>query len=233
MTTNFDPQLQVIAQLRETKGKESETLAKIAELEMVAGTDFTIIAKLNWEKAFVYQHLVMGQTDVGQNLKLMAESALKAHEIVEQNNLAELKGDDYRFLGRIYDYQKNYPLAQSYYQQALDFYTAKNDPHVLEIKGFLSYNLVCQNKIDEGMSSAEQTFTEFDQNSLKQSDYYTWAVWKSGIFPRIIQSLSSQKADFDKVKMADYLAKSEAILTNNYNFQFRLDEIAAAKNLLN
>ena len=227
MTTNIDSQLQEIAQLRETKSKEIETLAKITELESAVSADFTVLAKLNWEKAFVYQHLVMSQIDIDQNLKLMAESALKAHGIVEQNNLTELQGDDFRFLGRVYDYKKDYSQAEKYYQQALGYFQNQNDPRVLEIKGFMSANLINQGKIEPGLTLAKKTYSEFDQTPLKQSDFYTWAVWKTGIFPRVVKALIVQKVDFNKPEMKQFLETDQKLLLeSDKNFQYRLDEIA-------
>jgi hypothetical protein len=239
---NIETKLQEIASLREIKGRESDTLTMINALEpeVIASGDFTPLCHLYWERAFVYQHLVMSNIDVDANLQLMEEAAQKAHQLVTEHQLNELVGDDTRFLGRVYDSKKDYPQAEVYYRQALTFYEPTNHPRVLEIKGFLSANLVNQGKVEEGLALAKHTYTDFDQNTLKQSDYYKWAVWKTGIYPRIIKALVSQQAVFNHAEMISLLDESRLLLTNpqgdvtwgDKSFQFRLDEIDEAKKLL-
>lgn len=219
----IDESLSQIASFRETKGQETETLKLISELESKT-IDPVVLTKLFWEKAFVYQHLVMSKTDSELNLKLMEESALNAHKLVEQNNLVDLRGDDFRFLGRLADYSQKYSEAYDYYQQALEFFTVANSPRVLEIKGFLSANLVNQGRIEEGLNFAKETYQEFDESPLKEVDNYTWVTWKTGIFPRLVTALIKQEAEFDHEEIKKYLEASRTLFPN----QFRLDEINEA-----
>lgn len=222
---------ELLTKLRETKGQENQTLDYISQVLNLTQTQ---IAKLFFEKAFVYQHLVMSHTDVGNNLKLMEQSALDAHDIIVKHNLTDLLGDDLRFLGRVYDYNHDYPQAHTFYLQALDFYKKQNHPRVLEINAFICANLINQNKIDEGLSLAQKTYADFDQIPLKQSDFYTWAVWKTGIYPRIVKALINQKVNFDHNEIKNILQNDQKLLTSpNYNFCLRLDEIIEALNLLN
>lgn len=232
---NFEDKLSEISTLRETKSSETETLNKINEIweQVELEQDFATLAKLYWEKAFVYQHLVMNDVDNESNLKLMEESALAAHDLVVSNNLTDLFGDDFRFLGRINDYKGDYTGAFDYYQQALEFYQFKNDPRVLEINAFICANLICQNKVEDGLTLAKKTYTEFDNNPLKQSDFYTWAVWKTGIYPRVVKALISQNKTFDSFEMKNILQNDQKLLTDSdQNFQFRLNEISEALQLL-
>lgn len=233
--TNFDREIQQIQKLRETKGSEAETLSKINEIwpEIERENDFATLAKLYWEKAFVYQHLVMGHTDTEDNLKLMEQSALSAHDLVTKNNLSELQGDDLRFLGRIYDYKQDFKTAFDYYQQALNFYQSQDAPRILEINAFMSANLINQGKTNDGLNLAKKIYGEFENSPLKNSDFYTWAVWKTGIYPRMVQALVSKKVEFDHTEIKNYLENDQKLLLENEgNFQFRLDEISEALRLL-
>ena len=69
----------LLKELRETKGQEEQVLDYISQ---ALNLNYTQIAKLFIEKAFVYQHLVMSHIDEEINLKLMEESALNAHDII-------------------------------------------------------------------------------------------------------------------------------------------------------
>ena len=233
--TLFDQELQEIAKLREIKGQESQTLAKINSLipQVEAENDFIVLAKLFWEQAFVYQHLVMSHVNESINLKLMEESALNSHDIILKQNLTDLLGDDLRFLGRVYDYNRDYPQAYNFYQQALDFYQKQNNPRTLEINAFICANLIYQNKIDDGLALAKKTYAEFETCPLKQSDFYTWAVWKTGIYPRVIKALISQNQTFDSLEMKNILLNDQKLLMGEkFDFRFRLDEISEALDLL-
>ena len=222
--------LSQIATLRETKGKESETLRLISEVEV----------KLFWEKSLVYQHLVMSGVDAGQNLSKMAQAANDAHTLIAESRLSDFAGDDARFLGRVADYQQDYPAAEAHYLEAIEFYETVPSPRVYEIKSFLAANLVHQNKVAEGISLAKETFNQFQNDPLKYTDVYTWAVWQTGTYPRLVKALIDVKAEFDHAEMKSYLDQSEQILRDasqnatwgDKNFQFRLDEITQARQVL-
>ncbi|MFA7301251.1 MAG: hypothetical protein WC069_03005 [Candidatus Shapirobacteria bacterium] len=231
---NVDQELQEIQKLRETKGSETETLKKIDEFlpTVVDENNFAILAKLYFEKAFVHQHLVMSHQDEANNLKLMEESALKAHDIIVKQNLTDLLGDDTRFLGRVYDYKKDYPQAFNFYQQALSFYQKQNHPRVLEINAFICANLINQSKIEEGLALAKKTYVEFDNNPLKQSDFYTWTVWKTGIYPRVVNALATQGQNIDQQEIKNILLNDQKLLSESgLDFRIRLDEINEVLNL--
>lgn len=231
--------LSKIATLRETKGQEQKTLELIGQLESEPINVITKV-KLFWEKALVYQHLAMDNIDKTPNLIKMAESANQAHFLITNNNLTELFGDDFRFLGRVADYEQDYVDAEQYYEQAIVFYEQQNSPQIFEIKSFLSANYIRQNRVEEGKTLAKKVFNEFQNNDLKNQDVYTWAVWQTGTFPRIINALTDIKADFDHQEMKGYLNQSEQILRDasqhitwgDRNFQFRIDEINQARSLL-
>lgn len=232
---NFDIELQEISKLREIKGQETEVLKKIDILlpQVSSENDYSNQAKLFLEKAFLYQHMVMSHVDESTNLKLMEESALNAHDIIVKQNLTDLSGDDLRFLGRVYDYKKDYTQALTFYQQALDFYQKQNHPRVLEINAFICANLICQNKVEDGLALAQKTYADFNSSPLKQSDFYTWAVWKTGIYRRVLKALITQKQEFNHEEIKNILLADQKLLVDsNQNFQFRLDEINEALRLL-
>lgn len=238
ITTNITSQQQLsqkffdlLKELRETKGQETQTLEYIAQALHLSKSQ---IAKLFIEQAFVYQHLVMSHVDEESNLKLMEESALNAHDIIVKYNLFDMLGDDTRFLGRVYDYKKDYSEAYKFYQQSLNFYQKQNHPKALEINAFICANLINQNKIEEGLVLAQKTYSDFEQSPLKQSDFYTWAVWKTGIYPRVLKALVTQNQPFDKVEFKNILLNDQKLLSEStQDFGFRLDEIAEALSYLN
>ena len=230
--------LRLVANLREQSGKESETLQEVDRLLNSCVDDWECVARLWWEKALTYQHLVMKKINIEENKQEMSESAMKAHEIVENNHLDNLKGDDYRFLGRVADYSKHFEEAKEYYKKALEIYLGK--PRELEIKGFMAVVLINLGDVNGGIQLAKTTFDEFDNNSLKQEDYFTWAVWKSGLWPRVVKTLVARKINYNKEELLSYLERSEDILKNpqgeitwgDENFQYRIDEIKEARKSL-
>lgn len=231
--SKFETELQRISLLREQKGREIDTLNAIKSLKprVEDDQDFSSLALLYFEEAFTYQHLFMSHIETDTNLKLMEEAALEAHHIITTNQLSTLLPDSHRMLGRVKDYQKNYLAAYDHYQWALDAYQKDNHPRVFEIKSFISTNLVNQGRHQDGLDLAKKTYRDFDTLPLKQTDYYTWAVWKTGIFPRISNALLSQGTDFNRQEIKEYLNDSLNLLLSSGNpsdFQYRIDELKEA-----
>jgi len=215
-----------ISKLREQKGREDETLAEVEKLKQMVGDNFVEQARLYWEEGLTYQHLVMSHVDEEINREKMAQAAMKAHEVVEKNKLDNLLGDDYRFLGRVADYNGKYEEAKNWYEKAIEFY--KGQPRELEIKSFLSATLIYLGKNEEGISLAKSTFDEFLTNPLREKDYYTWAVWVTGIWPRMVKAMKEKGVEIDKSEVLAYLDQSDKFL-----FRYRIDEIEEARKLLN
>jgi len=248
---NIHSKLEEIQTLRETKGKEEETLSLIDEVLPVAQDlkDFDLVSTLYWEYALVWQHVVMNEMakpEDEQDEKIMSDAkkkmgkfANKAHEVIEDNNLSEKLTKSYRFLGRVGDYNKNYPEAIKNYEKALEL-CPPDVEHSLEISGFLAYSLVMNGKVDEGMKFAKETFDSYFNSDtgkmLKKKDYFVWAVWMSGIAPRMILALDTVGAEYDSGEMKKWLEATKTELENptgkvtwgDDKFQFRIDELTVA-----
>lgn len=242
--------LEEIAKIREQKGKENEALKIISET-IEETDDNEILAKLNWEKSLVHQHLVMNEKSsdipnreiIEKEIQEMAKSALEAHRIIEDNNIEKLKATSHRFLGRTYTYKRDYLKAQEEYEKAIKFIEQKeNKEQLLELNGFLAPTLLVNGKIQEGINLAIKTFNDFENldigKDLKEKDYYVWAVWRSGIPSRMIFAMKEAGIDIEKDKWKELLSTSEQLLNNPEgkvwgDFNHRLDEIKKARQILN
>lgn len=252
--------LKKISTLREIKGKEKEAYELIENTKKVALTEKNseLLAKLYLEESLVAQHEVMNELSkntkeeniINKALQRMEKAALQGHKIIEQYKLDKMLGTSYRFLGNVYRYKKDYETAERYFIEALMEYQKNNDKGTLEIRGFMAYCLIQNGDTHNGIKLAIETFDNFETSekgiSLKEKDYFTWAVWKSGIIPRIIYALDEtnnlvDNKEINKPQLMEYLNASEDILKNPQGkitwgdtaFQLRLDEIRKAKELLN
>lgn len=218
--------LKKIKDMREEKGKEHETIALINE-EISKSNDPSLTAELYWEAALNWQHIVMNiRTDNGgyegvidEATKEMAAAAQKAHEIITQNNIESMLSTSYRFLGRVADYNENYEQAKEYYEKGLEIIEDKDDKtESLELRGFITFDLIMMGHAQKGIDEAKKLFADYtDSNigkTLKSEDYVKWAIWISGIFPRVILALNEREFnDFNKEELRSYLERSEKYLT--------------------
>jgi len=249
--SNFEKEISEIATLRETKGKEQETLRRINELlpKVTEAEDWKTVATLHWESHLVWQHTVMSELNkpsdkrdtsaIKYGTEKMMESAEKAKEIIENHRLEEMIGVAYRFLGRAATYAGNHAKAKGHYEAALNNFKGENYWSKLEVNGFLAESLVRLGQPKEGLSLALKTFKDFFDSeigqSLKKEDYYTWAIWMSGIAPRTYAALSETGASIDVNKFKTWLMQSKSELENpsgavtrgDPNFEFRINEIDA------
>lgn len=243
LSSPFEKISEAIARLRERKGKEKDALAWI-ERGIRFGKGF--VANLYFERILVYQHMVIeGDKRV---LPKMEAATLVAQKYVEANKLGEWRSRTYRFLGRLYDYKGQFAKAVVVYKKALLLakfdpeYIEKGVPRWLELEGFLANSLVMVGRTKEGMASARKTFAKYDLNkeamALKRRDYYTWAVWKSGIPIRIINALLVKRIVFDREKMRLWLEEAEKLVNPPKSikvwgdFRIRRDEITSLKRRL-
>lgn len=245
--------LKEIEKIREQKGKEQEALDLISKTmnETKAENDMESLAKLNWEASLVHQHLVMNEksTDlpneeiIQKETAEMEKAALEAHKIIQENNLERLEATSHRFLGRAHTYKGDHIKAQEEYEKSIELIEKmENKGQLLELKGFLAATLLANGKINEGVDLALKTFEEFETSDigkqLKEKDYYVWAVWRSGIISRMIFAMKEMGTDTEKEKWEVLLDTCESFLNNPKkeiwgNFQFRLDEIKKAREILN
>jgi tetratricopeptide (TPR) repeat protein len=239
----FEKISETIASLREKKGNEGTTLAWIDEA-IRRGHGFLV--NLQFERILVFQHMVMeGDKEA---LAKMEAATLVAFKYVRQNKLKEWKSRSYRFLGRLYDYKNQFTKATFAYKKALSLahldpeYIEKGIPRWLELEGFLSYSLIMSGRIKGGLDLAKRTYKKYNSDkeakNLKTKDYYTWAIWKSGIPIRTVKALVEKKYVFDRSGMLAWINEAEKVVNPPSgskiwgDFSLRRDEITSIKRRL-
>lgn len=231
MNPQFKTKLEALNKLNETKGRELETLVAILAFRAEAETaaEWEAVAESWWQEHLAHQHLVMTDQDPdGSHRQGMLTTAESGHKIVDDHNLITLEGTAYRFLGRAHSYQNDHPQAQKDYQVAYDILKQANDPRYLEVAGFLAETLIRTGQTEAGLSLAFNTFDAYDDApaaTLKKVDYYKWAVWRSGIFPRLVTALDELKIDYDHAKIRSYVEKSKTLLDDPVKYAYRIAEI--------
>lgn len=230
--TDLQQRLQEINQLNETKGQELTTLSQIVEFRQQAelASDWPMVAQSYWQEHLVHQHLVMNGQDLDNiHRQSMLSAAKLAHQVVIDHQLNELLGSSHRFLGRANTYNNQHEEAKTQYESSIDCLKKTNDIRYLEVTGFYCESLLRSGQVEAGLNQAYQLFDSYDTNpdatTLKHTDEYTWTVWRTGIFPRLVTTLDELSLDYDKTKMKAYLEKSQALLANQPKFNYRVNEI--------
>jgi len=226
-TTSPEEISEYIKVLREQKGSEKETLKMIDEA-LVFGHDFVI--NLFFEEALTYQHLVMNDGGDKESLINMQKSILKAGFYIKKYSLVKWLSRYYRFLGRIEDYTKNYKKAIFYYKKAI--YYVKFDPEpfrFLELEGFLASSTILAGHFQKGYKLAKSVLMKFEDSKegkdLKKNDYKTWAIWKSGIVIRVINSLIEKHVNPNKNEVNKLILEIKNDLKPEKNFGYRIEEL--------
>jgi len=220
-----------IADLREQKGKEKETLS-LVDKAIKFGHGFVV--NLMWERALSYQHLVMNGDKSA--LPKMKAATLAASKYVSDSGLKEWESRAYRFLGRLHDYQGKFSSSIEDYKKAISFVNLDPEPfRKFELEGFLSYAYIMSGKVDLGYRLAVQTFDKYNSSvlgkNLKKKDYPTWAIWKSGVPIRTLGAFLAKNISIDR-KIADkWIAEIEKDLESG-DFGYRKSEIKALKTKL-
>lgn len=246
---------EAIEYIRERKGKEGTALAWIDEA-IRFGKGF--ITNLYFERILVYQHMVMeedskpegekNQTKRRSALAKMEAATYVAMEYVQRNKLKEWESRAYRFLGRLENYRGEYKKSVAAYKKAISLasldpeYVEKGIPRWLELESMMTSPLILSGQVKTGVWLAKKTFKKYDTNleakRLKKKDYFTWAVWKSGIPIRVLAALEDKKVLYDKTEMLGWLNQAEALLIKPRgvkvwgDFDIRRDEIVALKRRL-
>lgn len=194
---NTDSVLQKIGQAREQKGISGILIPQIDSLRRQAEIlgDYNTATMLYQEKLLCAQHLIMenkrnpvkvarGISIIGFTISQMLEFQKSHKDKIDPVVAAR----SFRFLGRQSDILHRYKQSEKYYRQGLEFFKPLEHPsqryQSLELHGFLAFSLLKQNK-SGWFELTQETLTSFDNspegNWLNENDYYTWAVWKSGI----------------------------------------------------
>lgn len=246
---------EAIEYIREKKGKEGTALAWIDEA-IRFGMGF--ITNLYFERILVYQHIVMEEDskpedkrDLTRRRGALAKMEAATHvamEYVQTNKLKEWESRAYRFLGRLENYKGEYWKSITAYKKALSLakldpeYVEKGVPRWLELESMITAPLILSGQIKAGIELAKRAFKKYDTNLeakvLKRKDYFTWAVWRSGIPIRVLAALEDKKVVYDKAEMLVWLERAESLLVRPQgiriwgDFGIRRDEIAALKRRL-
>jgi len=243
---------------REKKGTSEVLIPHIrkvrGEVEKLGET--STVVQLYQEEFLSAQHMVMEEKAkkmranpfrAAKGMFIMEATSKVMEKYTEENseNLDPvIRARIFRFLGRYVDYKGQFGKSETYYRKGLAYFDQSTKPEEkfnrLEFLGFLSYSLIKQGKMEEGISLAQQTLKDFDESDegkwLKDNNYYAWAVWKSGIEIRtsehIVKTKDFRCADLAKV----FLADSENILKmpdgTAESFRLRLDELDTTRDLM-
>jgi hypothetical protein len=139
----------------------------------------------------------------------------------------------------------NHSGAARHFERSVSLFEKMNDPsdkvNALELSGFLVEALILEGKTEKGVRIATETFDKYDKSdgqALKDRDYYTWAVWKSGCAIKTWHALLQKGISppgQDREKLLSMLNESEIILNPPSevkiwgSFDLRKDEIASIK----
>lgn len=246
-----------VKHLREFKGKELEAFEEIEKAKIIFKNmkNWEYLAKVYWEESLNWQHIVLNKqaNDASEEeneyinaLKNMEQAAKNAHRIIKKHHLEDLLGISHRFIGRVYDYKKEYTNAKKQYKKAISIIEKqKNTEQILELKGYIASDLVREGSVEEGIQLAISTFYEYEitdvGKNLKKTDFVRWAIWRTGIFPFLVDALTESNAQFDEKLIKEFLTKSREILKDptgkkkwgDPNFEYRANQIKRARRLIN
>lgn len=248
---NLPKLLENIGRTREKTGTSDSLIPLIHHVRDEAEKlgEKNAVLQLLQEEYLVVQHIIMEERT--KKFKANPLKVTKAIVIMESvtrtmEKYAKENEDDlnpvlnarvFRFLGRYADLKHQYKKSEVYYRKGLLYFeqSSKTEEKFnrLEFLGFISYSLIKQGKTNDGMELVQQTLKDFDESPegewLRENDYFTWAVWKSGIEIRtaehIIDKNDSKRADVAK----DLLQNAQNILKmpngSTEDFRLRLDEL--------
>ena len=249
---------QALASLREEKGKGREALR---EADLLEGRFHEEVVDLIWEHYLIGKHMIMEAREKSglvnlpvkaikgaEGYLLMRSSALEAREYIDKYNVEAKKPRSGRFLGEVEMLVSNHKKAAEYFGKSVSLFSKMDDTsdrvNGLELSGFWAEALILGGKTKDGVEIATQTFKAYDTGDgleLKNRDYYTWAVWKSGCVIKAWHALF-QKGKLpegeNKEVLVEMLKESEMIVNPPVgtkiwgDFTFRRDEIASIKRKL-
>lgn len=255
---NLQDWRRAVATLREKKGQEEVALQLIRFIRREAQKlgEHDHVVNLFWEESLVGQHIVMSERDKPEEqrdeikktvgMQTMWNSTSEAQKYIVQHNLSHLLSASYRFLGRVSTYKGDHEEAKKYYEQSRDLYLAVQDPvekaRYLELQAFLSHSLIMTGNLEEGLGLARSTNQSFFESgegkALKEVDYFTWAVWASGVPIHIAHALfETGNLSRYREELKTWLDKANAILEvpqgittwGDEKFEIRRNEIEAIK----
>lgn len=247
---------QEIAIEREKVGTSEKLIPQIRNLRKIAinQNEHDIAIQLFQEEFLCAQHMVMEERSKGliNSNKLRAAygpvfmnisvTGMQQYQEEHQADISPgIKARNFRFMGRFADHQHQYKKSEKLYRQGLEYFDSQTEPenryHRLELLGFISFSLLKQGKKSEGLKLMDQVLKDYDESPegqwLKEKDYYTWAVWKSGVEIRNSEYLIKRNAS---PRAKELISDAEKILVmpdgNNEKFGIRIGELDRLKTLI-
>jgi len=235
-----------VAGLREERGKEKEALemadSLLKEIEKENG-GAKLEAQVWLEKSLIWQHLLESRmsegnqgVDEARNEMMMA---IKQAEMVMEDGGVDRGDETLRidvFLGKAAMEVDDYEGAKQAYERAIE--VVNDETKTLEFKAHLCEPVILLGEVKEGVRLAQQTDGEFDEGvgeELKNGDYITWAIWKSGLWIRVAKALKKvgKLAEYEELVMgklteAEEYLNEDKIETKKWTekpFEIRLDQI--------
>lgn len=212
---NLDAWRLEIANLREQEGKELQTLRRINRVYPVAmaNKEYEHAAYFRLEEALVWRHLFMKERDQeipnedekSKAVDRMQKAVSKAYKIIRRHDLDHVRSEIHRFRGSVENSKGNYNNALMEYQLALLWLDASRDvvenpARRYEYEGYIAehkirtglddaVNIVARSGIVKGELAWKGLLESEEGKSLREKDYYTWAVWTSGVAIHTTQAL--------------------------------------------
>lgn len=217
---NFEDLLRETAKMREDLARQDEALSDIGVLREFAIENMMVDSTVECflEEALIWQHKYM-ESNKEEFLVKMEEVVSKAKEFVTENGLQRWESRIARFLGRVSDYQKKYSEAEKYYQEAID--KVLNDPKYpgnpalsYEYQGFKVLDEIRLGRVEKGIAEAEKLYEDYllseEGRSLKERDYSTWAIWRSGLLINLCRTIIDLALEDEyKQNIVGWLEKAE------------------------
>lgn len=246
---NFEDHLSNLAKDRENPANQDAALEDIRTLRMFAVENglLSYVAQTFLEEALIWQHKYMSSKN-GVFLDSMEQLVTGASEYVKSKGLVQWESRIARFQGRVSDYKKKFAEAVAYYDTAIEkissdpAYTV-NPALVFEYKAFKIIDEVRLGNVDKGVSEAKELYEAYlfseKGKGLRERDYTTWAIWRSGLLVNLSKTLIDLGlADQYKGDIKEWLEKAEQNLkvpegvTLWADFSFRKNEIDAVRESL-
>lgn len=241
--------LEQVSRAREIVGGENNTREIIDQsLEILHDT----VVNMYLEKCGLSQHEMMTERDknTGDENKIRKavqewrKTIREVEKYVKLFKLIRWQSRIDRYWGRLCDATGKYSKAINYYKKSIR--TARLDPEFvdrgiprwLEVEGFLASAYLLSGQIKKGWEASKKIYEKFDVNEgaeLKEKDYSTWAIWKSGVPIRIGLTMRTKKFQIDLNEYKKWLEKAEKLLYPPpevkvwVDFGFRKNEIEAIR----
>lgn len=237
--------------LRETKGCEDTTVNYIRK---ALSLNHNQVVRLLLEEAHVCQLKAMRIRDEGGDdkeikkyFKEMEKCLDNAKTHIDSYGQRQWLSRYYRYRGRQLDGLKRFRQAIECYQLAIKYFP--NDPEyqsypsrIYEYQAFMVHDYFFLKGVGVGWRKSKELFLKMQREKLamdlKRKDYFTWAVWISGIPIRAIQNvvrLRQERKHLEKIK--EWIVEIEKILIfpnrkttwGDKDFSYRRGEIEKIK----